>query len=154
MFERMSLKMTNSARPGQAWLQRIPRCFRFVWLVAALFGCSLRVDANRVQCNQDSDCAARGAAFTGSVCKQNFCQSDEKWSCIGQAPPSIQAGTYRQTLHVRDVLGSAPLAGVTAQLCRKLDLTCEKPISTTASDEKGTFSLIVESNFDGYVQLT
>jgi len=66
----------------------------------------------------------------------------------------MTSGPFTVTMHVQDVLAGAPLPGVTAQLCRKLDLACEKPIREAESDGKGSFQIEVEGSFDGYVQLT
>jgi len=152
--EKLRSKMAMSGGQERESMRRQPRFFLLFCLLTALFGCSLRVDANRVQCSQDSDCAKRGPAFAGSVCLANICTSDPKWSCVGDPPPTIPTGTFRVTFHVQEVVGSAPLPGVTAQLCRKLDLTCEKPLGKALSDDKGTFTMAVDGNFDGYVQLT
>jgi hypothetical protein len=122
-------------------------------VLSLTIGCSVVVDANRAQCKRDSDCSARGAAFAASVCVSNVCMADPQWACVDEPPPPDATGTYQVTLHVRDVVASAPLAGVDAQLCRKLDLDCERPLARAVSDETGKFVLPVSGNFDGYVQM-
>ena len=110
--EKLRSKMAMSGGQERESMRRQPRFFLLFCLLTALFGCSLRVDANRVQCSQDSDCAKRGPAFAGSVCLANICTSDPKWSCVGDPPPTIPTGTFRVTFHVQEVVGSAPLPGV------------------------------------------
>lgn len=146
--------MLSSGLLGPVSVSKVPAVFLSVTLLSVL-GCSLTVDANRVQCNKDSDCPARGAAFAGAVCRANICEADPKWACVDDPVPPDTTGTYQVTLHVRDVLGSAPLSGVLAQLCRKLDANCERPVGKSAvSDETGKVVLAVDGSFDGYVQMT
>ncbi|MEO6603761.1 MAG: hypothetical protein ABIQ16_28010 [Polyangiaceae bacterium] len=146
--------MAISVRVGAVSVRRLPSACLFLGLLGSVLGCSVTVDANRVQCTRNSDCTARGAAFAGSVCAENACTSDPKWACINDVPQPDAGGSYKATMHVRDVLGSLALPGVNAQLCRKLDVLCEKPLAKTVSDDKGTFVLPVDGNFDGFVQMT
>ena len=124
-------------------------------LCSWLTGCTLLVDADRPQCSTDSDCTSRGAQFAGSVCKAGLCQGDEvaaPFNCEAVLPPDAQG--YKLTMHLQDAVSSASLPGIVAQLCRKLDLTCENPIYTTVADETGGVTMQLEPAFDGYVQLT
>ena len=141
-----------------------PRLARFVTAAGALWvlsllpglgGCSVLVDANRTQCSQDSDCTKRGAAFATTVCSVGTCQEapvPAEWSCRGI--PAAQTPAYKLTLHLRDVASQRLLSGVTAQLCRKLDINCDNPSSPLLSDDKGTVVISVDAAFDGYVLLT
>jgi hypothetical protein len=55
-------------------------------------------------------------------------------------------------MHLQDAVSSKPLGGVTAQLCKKLDVTCENPIGATiVSDDNGGVTMPIEAAFDGYV---
>jgi hypothetical protein len=57
-------------------------------------------------------------------------------------------------MHLQDAVSSKALPGVVAQLCRKLDVTCELPIGNAVSDDGGGVAMNIEAGFDGYVQLT
>jgi hypothetical protein len=119
-------------------------------------GCSLTVDADRVQCRSDADCTARGAAFAGSVCVASVCEaSDLQWGCLGASnPAATDAGPFTVTMHVRDLLNQSPLAGVRADVCSKVDVACSDPRSTTMSDADGLVTLTIDPNFSGFVSFT
>jgi len=154
-------------------------------LLSWIPGCTVLVDANRTQCGKDSDCTSKGAEFAGAVCSEGlcivdparpkcakdadcaangapagavclagFCEVDAQWGCEGAPPNSTHA--YKLTMHIQDAVNSMKsLEGVVAQLCRKLDVTCEDPIGApVTSDAGGGVTLSVESGFAGYVYLT
>jgi hypothetical protein len=122
-------------------------------LTSWLAGCTVLVDADRPQCSKDSDCTARGAAFAGNVCNAaGLCEGNPQWSCVGAQANATPA--YKLTMHLQDAVGMKALPGVAAQLCRKLDLTCELPIWQGASDDGGGVAIAIEAGFDGYVQFT
>ena len=127
----------------------------------AIGGCSLLVETDRQQCVVDSDCTARGEAFTDSVCIDSWCTAEPKWSCLG-APQSKPASlhSFPVTLHLQDIQTQQPLAGVQARLCRKSDPKCVQPeTETVMSDALGVvrFALGVEEDkprrFAGFVKL-
>jgi hypothetical protein len=100
-------------------------------------------------CSQDSDCAA----FAGTICTAGACQADPQWSC--NAGPVNPTHAYKLTMHLQGAVSMAPLPGVVAQLCRKLDVNCENPVGpTVTADENGNLKMSIEASFDGYVQLT
>lgn len=120
-----------------------------------VLGCSVLVDANRVQCDTDQDCRKRGPSFAESSCLQSVCEENPKWACL-QSPAMSSAGTgpFKVTMHFADLIKKTPIAGVRADLCRKLDVACNDPAATVTSDASGTISLnSVESGFSGYVSL-
>jgi hypothetical protein len=143
---------------------------------AALTGCSLTVDADRKQCSTDTDCTARGTAFHGSVCVDSFCETKpplkierppadagpveagpaDPWSCLSKPPPVTTAkAPYHVTLHLTDIVSSSPLQGVTAKLCRKLDVQCTDPQGpSVVSDAAGVVAFDVSAAFTGYVSLS
>jgi len=123
-------------------------------LVSWLAGCSVLVDANRPQCSTDADCTSRGPDFAGAVCQSGVCEVNPQWSCEATQPTDAQG--YKLTMHLTDAIDSTKvLPGVQAQLCRKLDVTCDSPVGSMAvADETGLVTLQVEKNFDGFVQLT
>jgi hypothetical protein len=121
--------------------------------VFELAGCSVLVDANRPQCSTNADCTARGAAFADTVCNASgLCEGNSQWSCdavlFGDAPG------YQATLHLEEIVDSAPVVGVAAQLCRRLDVSCDNPVISSKSDSDGLVVMQIEAGFDGYVQLT
>jgi hypothetical protein len=127
-----------------------------VFLLGPCFGgCSVVVDADRPQCSTDAECVSRGGAFADSFCSAGICQSNSmspQWTCPGI--PSSMTPAFKLTLHLNDAVFQKQLPGVTAQLCRKLDINCTTPSNTTVSDASGTVTLQVEAGFDGYVTLS
>lgn len=123
--------------------------------VHALVGCSLTVDADRPQCKTDADCGKRGAEFASAMCVDSLCIDDPRWACMGQGSTATPTGTFRVGLQVTDLVSHAPIAGLRADLCRKVDVACAEPVATVTSDASGkvTFDR-VEANFSGYVTLS
>jgi hypothetical protein len=124
-------------------------------LIASVLGCSVIVDANRVQCSTDSDCSARGAEFASSVCVQSFCQESAAWACLGDTPVAPPASTeqFRVSFLVRDAVSQKPKTGLSVRLCRKLDVECMDALSSVVSvDEQGNAAFQVEGGFAGYAR--
>ena len=125
-------------------------------LIASILGCSVVVDANRVQCSQDSDCSARGAEFASSVCVESFCQASAEWACLGDTPPPPPPTTemFRVSFLVRDAVSQKPKTGLSVKLCRKLDIHCtEDALSAPVIvDEQGSAAFQVEGGFAGYAR--
>jgi hypothetical protein len=132
-------------------------CVGWRWALLGLpglVGCSLAVDDDRVQCSTNSDCAARGKAFIGSVCNESVCEADPKWSCLAEPPkPSDAAGPFQVEMQMIDLINRMPVAGVRVDLCRKVDVDCTEPVMTTQSDASGAVTLSVEAAFSGYAWL-
>ena len=130
---------------------------RSLLLVAAALGalgCSVTVDAERKQCSTDADCAERGAAFTGSVCRNDVCEVDPQWACLGEPPPTpVGAGPFRVKLSALDLIKRMPISGVRIDLCRKVDVSCAEPVSSELTDASGSVTLMVEAAFSGYAWL-
>ncbi len=146
---------------------RVVRVFIGASIVSlvALAGCSLTVDADRKQCTTDSDCTKRGRAFAGSICVASLCEEahkaieagveDKTWSCL-DAPPvaSTATGPFHVTMHLTDIVSAMPISGVTANLCRKLDVACTDPQGpSVVSDATGLVAFDVPAAFTGYVSL-
>lgn len=123
-------------------------------LVSWLAGCSVLVDSNRAQCSTDADCTSRGPQFEGTVCSSGLCELDPRWSCDALQPGD--ASGYKLTMHLTDAIDSTKvLPGVSARLCRKLDVMCDNPVGDSAvADDNGLITMQVEKGFDGFVQLT
>lgn len=119
------------------------------------FGCSVVVDADRLQCSTDADCAARGPMFEGAVCEANVCQVPTRWSCLGNAEEEpLTTGTFKVTFFLRDTVTQEPQAGLTARLCRRLDVACTESLTELEqTDATGHVSLTVPAEFDGYLRL-
>jgi len=111
------------------------------------------VDGERQQCLVDSDCTALGA---GAVCTDSVCAPDPAWACLGRViwpPPEPRKALV--TLRLRDLVTEAPVAGVEAKLCHKLDYFCERPLATgLVSNAFGDLVTEVDTGFDGYVELS
>lgn len=125
---------------------------------AAVAGCSVLFDPNRTQCSTAADCTGRGPAFAGTVCVDSFCQApaDPVWGCAANsAATAADAGRFQASLRLVDGVTQRPLAGVLAQLCRKLDIACANPLAGSVhSDATGLVAFDVEAGFDGYVLVT
>lgn len=126
-----------------------------------LLSCSLTTDADREQCLVDSDCAARGPAFAGSICVDAWCTPEPKWSCL-DVPPTVSSVSDRfaVTLRVQDILTQQPMAGVQVELCRRADANCEVPqAAPTMSDDRGVARFEIQSvdpveGFTGFARFT
>jgi hypothetical protein len=107
-------------------------------------------------CKTDQDCRDRGASFAGNVCIGAVCGPEPTWGCLGEVPtPASGVGPFRVTLNVQDLVSQKPLAGVSARLCRKLDVNCEAPESATViSGDDGVVVFEVPGRFTGYVYFT
>jgi hypothetical protein len=127
-------------------------CFGFG---AANSGCSVYIDADRVQCKTDADCADRGTAFAGSVCRNSLCQPlvDETWACLDapvtREPPST---TVHVNMTVVDLLSQKPVSGLTITLCAKLDANCSWQLGQFQSNDSGQLDVAMPAGFDGYFQ--
>jgi hypothetical protein len=127
-------------------------------LVATLAAtaCTVLVDRDRQQCLTDDDCRRRGGAFTGSFCKDQICEPDPTWSCLGGVnwAPADESRMFTVIIRVRDLITEQPMAGVSGRLCRKLDLTCNDPLGTeVVADQNGNLVAQVEMGFDGYFEI-
>lgn len=108
-------------------------------------------------CTVDSDCDALGGDFVGNRCVTSMCQPDPIWGCVGKPlPPAASPGPFQVRMSLTNIVDTeAPMVGVTANLCNKLDLECDAPIGTpVVSDENGQLTLEVRAGFNGYVYLT
>lgn len=121
----------------------------------AVGACSLTVDSEREQCSKNSDCEARGSAFSGSVCVEAVCVPEPAWRCLGQpaepVTPSPEPRRFRAPFLVQHLVNQQPLPGVQARLCRRIDVMCQNPLTEPLlTDAQGRVTLEVEEGFDGY----
>jgi hypothetical protein len=126
-----------------------------VWLLGDS-GCSLVLATDGEQCSVDADCAARGAAFAGTVCADHVCQTkDPKWGCIGSVPQLQSGGMVAVSVQFSDLISGSPITtGLGVNLCSKLDPGCTSPLGTPTVDAMGNLSVMVKSDFDGYLSVT
>jgi hypothetical protein len=110
--------------------------------------CSVAIDSDRVQCESDSDCAAYG----DSVCAESVCVAGPKWACLDAPVPQTSTGpSHTVPFLVQNIVTQMPIAGVSVRLCRKIDITCEGPVSETLlTDSAGQVSFAVDDGFEGY----
>ncbi|NOU31407.1 MAG: hypothetical protein HOO96_26205 [Polyangiaceae bacterium] len=145
--------------------------FGNVLVFAALSGasaCSLLVGGTKTQCAVDEDCARRG--FPSAVCVDTICQSakveDREAGPVEAAPPTgpfrclgnvsrPEAGTgkYRLTVPIVDLVSGAPVPGLTAKVCARLDVPCQNPLSVVAGNDDGLLVADVPAGFDGYLEV-
>ncbi len=129
--------------------------FTLAVLGLATSACSYYVDGGRVQCNQDSDCAAIGTAYASYVCSNSMCQApvDPTWACLDRPDTSEPVkGNVSVSMTMVDLLNRKPLAGIVLTLCAKLDANCLFPISKFQSTETGRLDVEMPAGFDGYFQ--
>ena len=117
-----------------------------------LAGCSLAVDANRVQCTTKADCTSRGSAFANSTCVDSVCE-DPTWGCLSRPPvTSNQSPPYKVTVLLRDLVSQMPVPNAQVKLCRKIDVDCANPVATATSDSSGGATFTVDMMaFSGYL---
>jgi hypothetical protein len=110
--------------------------------------CTVAVDSDRVQCESDSDCAA----YADSVCAESVCVVGPKWACLdAPVPPTSTGPRHTVPFLVQHIVTQTPLPGVSVRLCRKIDITCEGPLSETlVTDNAGQVNFTVDDGFDGY----
>ncbi|HEX3594021.1 MAG TPA: hypothetical protein VHU80_02935 [Polyangiaceae bacterium] len=132
------------------------------------------MNADRVQCSTTEDCVKRGPEFAKTVCVASICEAqmsgpdphehtdamadagppDPLWGCMDQPKVTSTApGPFHVTFHLAGILDTTPIQGVTAYMCKKLDLDCTMPMAgPVTSDVMGNISFDVPANFTGYVQ--
>jgi hypothetical protein len=123
--------------------------------------CSVALAPDDDQCEVDADCAARGGAFAGSVCVERLCQPaesvDPRWSCLGNVTPSEpEVGqTHTYTVPIVEINSQMPPDGLMVSVCPLLDTNCSAPIASgLVPDLMGRVSFVVDSGFDGYLDIT
>jgi hypothetical protein len=139
-------------RPVTAWAANALAAFVVAF---GAMSCSVTVDSDRPQCQTDADCASRGAAFAEARCVDSLCVGDPRWACMDREPTSTPSGPFTIGMKVTDLVSHAPIAGLSADLCRKVDVVCADPVTTVNSDGEGKLTFDqVEANFSGYVSLS
>ncbi len=151
---------------------------RFLLGLAAAFsgvvGCSLALSTSDEQCKTDGDCAARGGAFAGSVCRDRVCvaspvdaggteeappdvqQVDPTWGCLGSVtfPTAVKPQVTVKVPFI-DLVTKAPMTELTIKVCAKLDVSCTSPLGQPLTpDSKGVVTVPnVAAGFDGYLDV-
>lgn len=134
-------------------------------VLSLVAGCSLMVEADGVQCAQDSDCKERFGEGDWT-CSENICKptadmmstslEPPEWACLESAPEvSSEPGPFTVRLHVQNMANSSmAIVGAQVQLCRRLDPTCIAPDETKLTDSSGDVTFDVQKNFAGFVSIT
>lgn len=163
-------------------MQRVWTLSVLAW-ASALSGCSLVTDVDRTQCATDGDCVALGFA-AGVCGPDGYCDEPEsaesatggdpgagdpgadagvppdlqlgagvaeRWQCLEEV--SAEVTTVAVTLSVYDVALGVTLADVPAKLCGLVG-DCSTPLEELVSDENGVLSLEVDSDFNGYLEIS
>lgn len=83
---------------------------------------------------------------------------DPVWGCLEEAP-SGTAQPLRPnvalSLQIADPNTGMTPQGLTARACRRFDVNCLSPITpATSASEDGLFHLVVDYEFDGFVEIT
>lgn len=141
-------------------------------VAALLVACQALVSSDVVQCNADSDCAARGAAFAGTRCENHVCRAataagdagpdaaeggsaDPKWGCLGNVTWPNQSPTekirFLQRFH--RLIGGTPIVGVHIKACASLDPECATPFAEADTNADGDAILEIPRNFRGYFHM-
>lgn len=104
------------------------------------------------ECTTDEECAESGPEYLGGRCLELECRPNPRWRCEAPNLPDV---TQPITLHVlvRDSLSLAPLSGIRATACQKLDLQCAEPVTEVVTDADGQLHFTVPSGFSGYLQI-
>jgi hypothetical protein len=128
----------------------------------ALFACSVIVDGNEPQCVADADCAARGTAFSGTVCRESLCVESAKGATSGDAldcgsPVSSNQPTVKYSFAAflptsGDGAAGAPFR-VTA--CQQFDVECHAPVVGPLEVKPTVLTdYILPQGFNGYFQIS
>lgn len=67
-------------------------------------------------------------------------------------PVSAAPGPFHFTFHLAGILDPTPIAGATAQVCKKIDVDCTMPTATSTTDANGNVTFDIDKSFSGYVQ--
>lgn len=124
----------------------------------AVASCSLALQTDGEQCSADADCAARGAGFAGTVCKEHVCQAkpvvvDPKWGCIGNVKPPAPGKMDTVSLQLLDLISQTAAQGYTVKLCNKYDTSCASPLGKPIPDAKGFVTVTLPSDLEAYLEV-
>lgn len=128
-------------------------------------GCSLVVDAESPQCRSDADCAARGASFADTVCRQQLCvaddeagsgdTTDEPLGCAAAVPSGAENVTYSFATLLPIAGGPLAESPFSIMACEQLDLECDAPVLGAVEVPPGvTHAFELPSGFSGFFQIT
>lgn len=148
-------------------MERVIRNSAVVMVGAALaaVGCSFVLGTQSEQCTVDSDCAARGAAFAGTVCQSRVCVAkvvdaaadapDPNWACLGSVVfPPAKKPKVTVSLPLYELISKQPVADILVRPCARLDVSCSNPLAApVAPDAKGVVTFGADGAFDGYAEI-
>lgn len=132
----------------------------FIALGFALSACSVIVDGHEPQCLADTDCAARGAAFSGTVCRESICvasasttaSNDDCGSPVASTQPTIKYSFATFLPTNGDGPAAAPFR---VMACEQFDIDCHAPV-VGPLEVKPTIQTdyILPQGFNGYFQIS
>jgi hypothetical protein len=101
-----------------------------------------------------------GASFLGAPCATS-CAVGSDWSCVGHVSwPKPKSDTVTLTVVANDPVAGKTVEGLQVSACSRSDFTCEHPLASGTTDDKGRVVLTCPNKgtttffgFDGYVQL-
>ncbi len=127
-------------------------------------GCSLVVDAESLQCRVDADCAARGASFADTLCRQQLCvreeavggeSTDEADGCAVAVPSGTENVTYSFATLLPIAGGPLAQSPFSIRACEQLDLDCAEPVLGAVEVLPAvTHAFELPSGFSGFFQIT
>jgi hypothetical protein len=80
--------------------------------------------------------------------------SDPKWGCIGHVSPLPKGKMTTVSVQLLDAVTMKPVTdGITIKRCAKLDFMCSSALDTPVVDSMGNVSMVVASDFDGYLEV-
>jgi hypothetical protein len=127
---------------GMAWLSLLP------------LGCSLALDASRVQCQNERDCTSEPGGLAAARCVDGLCEARPEWSCVNGPGSTLAASSSVDVaLPVVDLLARDAAEPIEASLCRKLDVNCEAPTQSMTMSGTGDYPLSLERGFEGYLSV-
>lgn len=132
------------------------RTLGFVAVISS--SCSVLIDTTTRQCESSKDCDALG--FDGEICIDKVCQAreaDADWDCLTniQLPIAEQKDEVALHIMVVDVITTKPPENMHAEICPKLDVDCDRPLSGSSYvGDDGRLVVTVPPGFDGYIEIT
>ncbi|HVH44678.1 MAG TPA: hypothetical protein VM925_20135 [Labilithrix sp.] len=140
----------------------------------AAAACTFVMNADRIQCVSNKDCAGRGLP-ANARCQVGVCvvpppviqdsatidvpdaPLDPTWGCLGNMPP-VPFPDKSTPVHFRarfeGLLTQLPLDALPVKACTLLDLGCAQPVDGPRdTDAEGVIDMVVHHGFRGYLDI-
>lgn len=132
----------------------------FIALGFALIACSVIVEGHERQCLADADCAARGTAFSGTVCRESLCVASASGAASGDdcgSPLASNQPTIKYSFATfLPISGDGPApAPFRVTACQQFDIDCRAPV-VGPLEVKPTVQTdyVLPQGFNGYFQIS